>query len=175
MKNRRNLIVAFLLCACLIVGIGYATLTTTLTAGGTASLNDQHMQEVFDSKIKWTNVTSKDDSKVTAEIVDDGDHVEITAEGLDTVGEEITVICEMTNNSSDLTVTFNVKEALDIQGDDEYFLIEVSEPTFTTLAPGQSATVTVCVTLLQSFVPTQELTSVSATFTIGYEVKSVTV
>lgn len=39
MKNRRNIIVAFLLCACLLVGIGYAQVTGNLAISGTARFN----------------------------------------------------------------------------------------------------------------------------------------
>lgn len=35
MKNRRSMIVAFLLCACLIVGVGYAAIADQLTVNGT--------------------------------------------------------------------------------------------------------------------------------------------
>ena len=37
MKNRRNIIIAFLLCATLIVGVGYAAVAEQLTVDGTAS------------------------------------------------------------------------------------------------------------------------------------------
>lgn len=41
MKNRRNIIVAFLLCACLLVGIGYAQVTGMLSISGTARFNGE--------------------------------------------------------------------------------------------------------------------------------------
>lgn len=57
MKNRRNLIVAFLLCACLIVGIGYAAVADELVITGTgsyeASLNP------FDADVYFTRVVSQ--------------------------------------------------------------------------------------------------------------------
>ena len=39
MKNRRNMIVAFLLCACLIVGVGFAQVTGQLMVTGTSTFN----------------------------------------------------------------------------------------------------------------------------------------
>ena len=40
MKNRRLALVAFLLCACMIVGVGYAALAVQLTIEGTASFHN---------------------------------------------------------------------------------------------------------------------------------------
>ena len=39
MKSKRNMIIAFLLCATLIVGVGYAAVAEQLTVDGTASYN----------------------------------------------------------------------------------------------------------------------------------------
>lgn len=41
MKNRRNVIIGFLLCACLIVGVGYANVSGQLIIGGNARFNGQ--------------------------------------------------------------------------------------------------------------------------------------
>lgn len=57
MKNRRNLIVAFLLCACLIVGIGYAALSQNLTVNGKASISADAAQEEFDEDVYFSSVS----------------------------------------------------------------------------------------------------------------------
>ena len=65
MKNRRNTIVAFLLCACLIVGIGYAALTTDLFLNGKAAIDKALAEEVFDSYIVWESVDITADGSAT--------------------------------------------------------------------------------------------------------------
>lgn len=54
MKNRRNIIIAFLLCACLIVGVGYAAVGDVLDVDGTAELGLESERN-FDSNIYFTD------------------------------------------------------------------------------------------------------------------------
>lgn len=51
MKNRRLTIVAFLLCACLIVGFGYALVSDTLRIDGTATINHSGATSAFDGLV----------------------------------------------------------------------------------------------------------------------------
>ena len=61
MKNRRNIIVAFLLCACLIVGIGYAQVTGTLAISGTARFNGSSvLASEVTSAVKFVGATAGD-------------------------------------------------------------------------------------------------------------------
>ena len=176
MKNRRNIIVAFLLCACLIVGVGYAALSTELYLNGSASLNDTYMEELFDSKITWVSAESEDSKKVTAVISDDGDTITLNAAALTTVGEEIEVLCKMKNESSDLTVKV-IEPVLNIvekeAGDAGYFEVRVVPISDNELAPGESGTVIVYFKLLKSFVPTTEKALVQVDFELTYTVESV--
>ena len=178
MKNRRNVLLAFLLCACLIVGIGYASLSTELFLTGDASISDTYMKELFDSKITWTSANSSNTDKVTAVITENGDKVVINASGLTTVGETIIIECEMTNASEDLNVKVT-PAVLGITehnpGDGEYFDIQVSDPSVETLTPNGSSTVIVTIKLLKSFVPDENSTQdfVQADFAITYTVTTV--
>lgn len=62
MKNRRLALVAFLLCACMIVGVGYAALAVQLTIDGTVAFHDDANTEL-DEKVQFTgNVTILDAS-----------------------------------------------------------------------------------------------------------------
>ena len=56
MKNRRVILVAFLLVACMLVGIGYAVIEKELTIGGTATLLPQNFNVVF-TQAKLTTLT----------------------------------------------------------------------------------------------------------------------
>ena len=55
MKNRRTIITVFLLCACLVIGMGYANITRTLKFDGkaTAAKNEA------DFDVRFTNVTTE--------------------------------------------------------------------------------------------------------------------
>ena len=54
MKNRRLTIVAFLLCATIVVGFGYAALTDVLDITGSADVNQSAAENAFDADIIFT-------------------------------------------------------------------------------------------------------------------------
>lgn len=56
MKNRRLALVAFLLCACMIVGVGYAALAEELKIDGTATFHGDDTS-VLDDKVYFTGDT----------------------------------------------------------------------------------------------------------------------
>ena len=58
MKNRRLTLVAFLLCASLIVGFGYAAVSDTLTINGTATIDITGANTEFDGKVMFVNPTA---------------------------------------------------------------------------------------------------------------------
>lgn len=111
MKNRRNIIVAFLLCACLLVGIGYANLTTNLQIKGTAKIDGELAETKFDADIVWASsvvsaqmegsAETYSTTKVSSVIDSSNDNITITADGLDNLNETITVVSTMVNNSAD--------------------------------------------------------------------------
>ena len=81
MKNRRNMIVAFLLCACLIVGVGYAALTDTLDVIGDTVLSfeaakdeineDVYFVETLDVDNCGAVVSISDNDKIAVTVTDD--------------------------------------------------------------------------------------------------------
>ena len=73
MKNRRLALVAFLLCACMIVGVGYAAVVTSLNVDGKVSYEKLSEEDPkYDEKIHFTGITSGDDEVVRA-VVQSGD------------------------------------------------------------------------------------------------------
>ena len=74
MKNRRNIIIAFLLCASLIVGVGYAAVADVLDVDGTAELGLAAERD-FDTNIEFT----------AAEVFSAGDTASITQTNKDKV------------------------------------------------------------------------------------------
>lgn len=56
MRNRKTIIVAFLLLACMLIGVGYAALTDTLSVKGSAILTKAGAEEEVNEDIYFTNV-----------------------------------------------------------------------------------------------------------------------
>lgn len=55
MKNRKTVVVAFLLIAAMLLGVGYAALTDTLTITGTAQVDLGAAGNEFDTKVYFSN------------------------------------------------------------------------------------------------------------------------
>ena len=64
MKNRRLALVAFLLCACMIVGVGYAAVITSLNVDGKVSFDHIAADDVteYAEQIHFTGITAVKDS-----------------------------------------------------------------------------------------------------------------
>ena len=60
MRNRKTVIVAFVLVAVMLMAVGYAALSTDLFIGGNATINADQAQSEFDGQIKFDNVKSTD-------------------------------------------------------------------------------------------------------------------
>lgn len=57
-KNRRTILVAFILVACMLIGVGYAAINTELYAKGSVSLSAVAAKEEVDADVYFTNVES---------------------------------------------------------------------------------------------------------------------
>jgi hypothetical protein len=60
MRNRKTVIVAFMLVAAMLMAVGYAALTTDLFIGGNATINADKAQSEFDTLIKFDDVKTGD-------------------------------------------------------------------------------------------------------------------
>jgi hypothetical protein len=76
MKNRRLTIVAFLLVACLVVGFGYAQLSTTLRIDGGATIDHTGANSEFNAKVYFEGeeLIKGDDAKDTI-VLSNGDDI----------------------------------------------------------------------------------------------------
>ena len=88
MKNRRTVIVAFMLVAAMVIGVGYAAMTGTLTINGTATYFTPDSNDAAGT-VAFSHVTIKDND------------VDVTA-NYDTTGQTGTV-----------TIVFDADEAVD--------------------------------------------------------------
>ena len=59
MKNRRTVLVAFLLCAAMLIGMGYAALSTTLFVKGSASITKAGAEAELDTDVYFTSAVAE--------------------------------------------------------------------------------------------------------------------
>ena len=111
MKNRKTIIVAFLLVAAMAIGVGYAALTDTLTIIGNAHIDLDEANQTFDEKVYFsgsaashsTGTGSTDD--VASHTLDDAT---FTASKLAVVDEVSTFTFTITNDSNvDALISIN--------------------------------------------------------------------
>lgn len=142
MKNRKRVVVAFLLVAVLCLGIGYAALTDELTIGGTLNLagNNMENQEAakeWDEDIyfletitKQTAVGKADNSKYTAERnASDYDKIDVTVDKgcLSVKGDAIEFEATIKNDNTDYAAEITWDATTDITVDkDEFFNVTIS-------------------------------------------------
>ena len=177
MKNRKIVVVAFLLIAVLLLGVGYAALTDTLTIIGNAHIDVDTANKTFDERIYFSaaEATSTTGTGTTADTASfTADDATYTANKLAVKGEQSVFTFTITNVSNvDAEITVNTKK---LSGDNnpsnsntEKFTVEYSYPQGTTIAKnGGTIRVVVTVTVKE---PVTSATS--ATFGIELTATSV--
>ena len=169
MKNRRNLIVAFLLCACLIVGIGYAALTDTLDINGTADVNQSAAEEAFNEDIYFSAAVANQEGNTASVNGDNNDKASFTANTLKGKGDKATFTFTIKNNGDiDAKITPKLNDA---QGNTlpEYFTITSDWDGATKdLKAGTELNYTITVELTQT--PTE---TISGSFLVEFKAVSV--
>ena len=164
MKNRKTVVVAFLLVAMLLIGVGFAQLTDQLLITGSAGVDADDSQEVFDGDIYFSKVING--TGCTAEILSDPDQGEITvtAGALKEVGNEVIATYTIKSESDlDVTVTPSI-----VTSNPTYFTVTTSwNDTAQVLPAGSTIDITVTVKLARTAEEDQ-----STTFTITLDAKS---
>lgn len=114
MKNRKIVVVAFLLIAVLLLGVGYAALTDTLTIIGNAHIDLDTANATFDERIYFSaaEATSSTGSGKTADTASfTADDATYTANKLAVKGEKSTFTFTITNASNvDAEITAAAKK-----------------------------------------------------------------
>jgi len=145
MKSRKTLMTLGVIVAVLILGVGYATISNIeLNINGTAAAtaSDDNFKVAFDSTVTPT----KSEKTTDATISDDSTAV-MTVEGLTTSGETATATYTIKNSSDDLSASLTAA-VTQVAGDyAEYFEVTTDMNTATTVAAGNSTTITVTVKL----------------------------
>ena len=117
MKNRKRIVVAFLLVVALVLGVGYAALTDVLSITGTADISAGNAQSAFDEDIYFSDAVVLDpiSSSDKAEVTSDNDVAMFASYGLASKGD-VTNFKFTIKNDSDLDVT--ISPVLTVVGDD---------------------------------------------------------
>ncbi len=168
MKNRRRIIVAFMLCAVMLLGIGYAALTDTLTIAGQANVSTDKANAEFDADVYFhsaaaTSSTGTSGSGDTATVLTDTDRASFTVNSLALGGEQAVftfVVYNVGNHVATLSAPTIVIRDLIADGEDNeadndnVFTVTTSWDTTTLVAgnttkPGE-AVLTVTVQLYDS-------------------------
>ena len=103
MKNKKKVVVAFLLVAVMLLGVGYAALTDTLTIIGNAHIDIDTANKTFDEKVYFSasEATSTTGTGSTADTASHtADDATFTANKLATVGQQSVFTFTITNDSN---------------------------------------------------------------------------
>ena len=149
MKNRRTVVVAFLLVAVLLLGVGYAALTDVLDITGTADVNQSILNEEFNKDIYFSAAVANQEGNTASVNADNNDKASFTANSLKARGDQATFTFTIKNESAHVvTMTPSLHNTLG-NTKPEYFSISSDwEGAAKTVAAGSSITYTVTVTLI---------------------------
>lgn len=174
MKNRKFVVVAFLVVAAMLLGIGYAALTDTLTIIGNANVDIAGANSVFDERIYFSGavVTKGVDGKDTAAFT--SDDATYNVHGLATIADEAIFTFTITNDSNlDASIIINATKLSGVENpsntNKDAFTVTYAYPDGQTIAKnGGTIDVVVTVKLAK---PIDETTS--ATFGLELIAESV--
>ena len=143
MKNRKKMITTALIVLVLLLGVGYATVSSvSLNINGTANAESKELQVFYDG------VNSGTSDKVTAISSPDKERTAtFTVENM-TLNETVTMTFEVKNYETDVNATL-VAPSVTKNTNEEYFQVTTSCDK-TTLNAGDTATITVNVKLIKT-------------------------
>ena len=176
MKNKRNVLIAFILICCLCLSIGYAALTDTLIINGNVSVNAAHegeepttpVEKSFDEDLGWTKVILTSSTSVSnnaswtvtsgsgdsaTNITSTGveynylDEVTFNVSGFAEAGDNVVLTYTIGNKHPDLSATITNAS---VTGATEYFSIVQEITDNNAEANNGTATVKVTVTMIKT-------------------------
>lgn len=169
MKNRKTIVVAFMLCAVMLLGVGYAALTDVLDITGSVDVNQSAAEEAFNEDIHFSAAVANDTGNTASVNADNNDKASFSVNSLKGAGDVATFTFTIVNDGdldAKVTPAFNASLG---NTNPEYFNIESDWDGATKdLVAGGSLTYTLTVTLKET--PTN---SVSGSFLIELTAVSV--
>ena len=170
MKNRKTVVVAFLLVAVMLLGVGYAALTDVLDITGSADVNQSAAEESFNEDIYFIEAVANETGNTASVNADNNDKASFTANTLKGKGDKATFTFTIVNAGDvDAVVTPSISSntnATYFKITSDWMVEGVSTPK--DLPAGTTGlTYTVTVELLQT--PTE---SIAGSFIIELTAKS---
>ena len=167
MKNRKGLI-AFMVLAVMLLGIGYAALSDTLDITGSADVNQSAAEEAFNEDIYFSAAVANEEGNTASINSDNNDKASFTAKTLKGKGDKVTFTFTIKNDGDvAATVTPKLNATLGNTNPEYFSLTSDWGGAAKTLDAGGELTYTVTIELLKT--PTEtvagsflvELTAVS--------------
>ena len=82
MRNKKIILVAFILCAAMVIGVGYAALTDILDITGSADVNQSAAEEAFNEDIYFSAAVANETGNTASVNQDNKDKASFTANTL---------------------------------------------------------------------------------------------
>ncbi len=183
MKNRRIVIVSFLLIAVLMMGIGYAALTDNLFIKGEATLATTSAQSNFDEDVYFTAVSVESTTGTNTATADsvvigatDNDSATFYVKSLGNKDEYVVFKFTIANDSSEFDAEISLDAGFPTTTDTTHFTITYSVANDGTVDEGpitceKGSTVDVYVTVRLNSTPSENQT---AAFNVNLTATSVT-
>lgn len=165
MKNRKLVIVSFMIIAALTLSIGYAALSTTLTINGTAGVSAEAIE--FTNDVIFTGAQSNNETFGTAAVAQNGQTASFTVSGITQKDDRVQFTYTIKNNSEH-DVNIEITTHPTTSATDSKFSVSTALGS-NTIAAGQSITATVTVILNETV--TQAVNDVS--YVIVYTATSI--
>ena len=164
MKNRKIVVVSFLLVAVMLLGVGYAALVENLTITGEANVNTTAAQTQYDADIYFKSANVKEGTGGTSGTADkaapgqvNNDSASFEVYSLARNGESVTFEFVIANEGhTDYDATLSVDPGYPTNTNEAFFKFEYDLGTGVVPAEGE-LTVTVKVTLIQD--PSENLSA----------------
>lgn len=186
MKNRKTVVVAFLLAAVVLLGVGYAELTDLLTVNGELAALTTTSQTDFDADVYFSAtsvVTDQTGNNAASQIKEGRDDATITAKHFTVKDQVVVVKYTIKNESTDFNAVVTPNVAVETgsvtvdnggAGHDPIFTVswswaeDSSVAGEATIAPGSTKDFWVTITLTET--PLEEH---NVTFEVSFDVEAV--
>ncbi len=135
MKNKKFMIIAFVLVSSVLIGVGYAALTDTLTINGDLEFSAQAVNDAFNDDVYFTAVSissadavggainPNDAAKLSASInANDPDKITFNAKKMwEQIDQTVTIVATVTNTGTNANMAAKLAVAVNAATGDEYF------------------------------------------------------
>ena len=165
MKNRKRIIVSFMIVACMLMAVGFAALSDTLNVNGDAEVDFNTANTGFDADVYFSDATAANAGDTAHVDVSNNDMAHFSVRSLAAKGETATFTFTV-KNDNEFKAYVKLNPAKTVNNNTEYFAVELADETFE-IEAGSTATFTITVELLKT--PQLDAVGEKITASFGYE------